>query len=122
MLFGRSKPDDQQCMSRLPMVLRRHERCRRGAQADAKEGRSPCGQGLDEGACETQRSGTALEIEKKQPEIDQRPDRMQRELERCDNAEVSTAATQRPEKIGVLAERRADDSCVGRYHLGADEV
>ena len=55
-------------------------------------------------------SRPAVEAEEEQPEVDQRADRVERELERRDDAEVAAAAAQRPEQIGVLVRRGAHDA------------
>jgi hypothetical protein len=49
-------------------------------------------------------------------------DRVQREPERADDAEVPAAASQGPEQVGVIAGRRPDDVALGGDHLGLDEV
>ena len=54
--------------------------------------------------------------------MDHRADRVQRELERRDHAEVAAAAAQRPEQIGVLLLRCTNDARVGGHHLGGDQV
>ena len=49
-------------------------------------------------------------------------DRVQREPERADDAEVPASASQRPEQVGVIVGRCPDDLALGRDHLGLDEV
>ena len=51
-----------------------------------------------------------------------RADRVQRELERGDDAEVAAAASQRPEQIGVFVGGRPDDAALGGDHLGGQKV
>ena len=45
-------------------------------------------------------SRALVEPEEEQPELDHRADRVERELERRDDAEVAAAAAQRPEQVG----------------------
>ena len=49
-------------------------------------------------------------------------DRVQREPERADDAEVPASASQGPEQVGVIAGRRPQDLALGGDHLGLDEV
>ncbi len=49
-------------------------------------------------------------------------DRVQRQVQRADDAEVATAAAQPPEQLGVLVRRCAHEPSVGGHELGADEV
>ncbi len=51
-----------------------------------------------------------------------RPDGVQGELECGDDAEVSAAASQRPEQIGVFIGGRPDDAALGGDHLGGKQV
>ena len=48
--------------------------------------------------------------------------RMQPELERRRDAEVSAAAANRPEQVGVLVRRGADDAAVGQHQLDTEQV
>jgi hypothetical protein len=56
------------------------------------------------------------------PRHDRGTDRVQREPERADDAEVPAPASQRPEQVGVIARRRPQDLAVGGDHLGLHEV
>ena len=47
---------------------------------------------------------------------------VQRETERAGDAEVPAAAAQRPEQVGVIVGRRADDLALGGDHLDLREV
>ena len=49
-------------------------------------------------------------------------DGMQCEPERADDAEVSAAAPQRPEQVGVVVGRRLHDVAIGGDHLGFHEI
>jgi hypothetical protein len=49
-------------------------------------------------------------------------DRVQREPERADDAEVPASASPGPEQVGVIAGRRPHDLALGGDHLGLDEV
>jgi hypothetical protein len=49
-------------------------------------------------------------------------DRVEAELERCNDPEVPASAAQRPEKVRVIALARADAAAVGENDLGGDEV
>src|SRR6266511_1706191 len=49
-------------------------------------------------------------------------DRVQREPERADDAEVPASASQGPEQVGVIIGRRPDDLALGGDHLGLYEV
>ena len=49
-------------------------------------------------------------------------DRVQREPERADDAEVPAAAPQGPEQVGVIVGRGPDDVALGGDHLGLHEV
>ena len=51
-----------------------------------------------------------------------RPELVEPQLERRDDAEVAAAAAQRPQQVGVLAGARADPAAVGQHDLGRDEV
>ena len=49
-------------------------------------------------------------------------DRVQREPERADDTEVPATASQRPEQVGVIVGRCADDGALSGDHLGLQEV
>ncbi len=51
-----------------------------------------------------------------------RPDRVQRELEFGDDAEVAAAALESPEQLGVLVRTGGDQPAVGRDQLGRQQV
>ncbi len=55
-------------------------------------------------------------------EVDRRADRMKRELEGRDDAEVAAAALERPEQVGVLVRTGPDQAAIGGDHLGRDEI
>src|SRR5262249_61891913 len=50
------------------------------------------------------------------------PDGVEAELERGDHAEVATAASQRPEQVGVLVLGRPQELAVGRNDVDGEEV
>src|SRR6185437_7819635 len=66
--------------------------------------------------------GPVLERSKEKAQLDERPDRMQSEGEGGDDSEISATAGQRPEQIGILLVRRADDPPVGRDDLDPKKV
>ncbi len=49
-------------------------------------------------------------------------DRVQREPEPAHDAEVPASASQRPEQVGVIGDRRPDDLALGGDHLDLHEV
>ena len=55
------------------------------------------------------------------PAVDHRADPPAAERELRDDAEVPTAAAQRPEQVGVLLRARPHDAAVGKDDLGGDE-
>ncbi len=54
--------------------------------------------------------------------IDQRPDRMQRELEARDDAEIAAAAANRPEQIFVRVGACVEQFAVGGDHVGRNQI
>ena len=56
------------------------------------------------------------------PAVDHRPDRLELELERGDDAEVAAATAQPPEQLGVAVGARAHEPAVGGDDVGAHEV
>ena len=66
-------------------------------------------------------AGRVLDLVQHRTAVD-RPDVVQGELERGDDAEVPAAAAQRPEQVLVLVLARDEDAAVGGDHLGAHEV
>src|SRR5205807_751348 len=107
-----SQAHDEQRLSGAEVVLLRNERRGRRAQANAKEGGGVARERVDEFAGEAERLRPILESEEEEPKVDERAHRMESELERRDDAKVAAAAPQRPEQIGVLVLRRADDTRV----------
>ena len=76
----------------------------------------------DELAVEAQDVGGVLGRPEHRSGHDGGADRVQREPERADDAEVPASASQRPEQVGVIVGRRPDDLALGRDHLGLHEV
>ncbi len=76
----------------------------------------------DELAVEAQDVGGVLGRPEHRSGHDGGADRVQREPERADDAEVPASASQGPEQVGVIAGRRPHDLAVGGDHLGLDEV
>ncbi|HEU0214988.1 MAG TPA: hypothetical protein VFR13_12930 [Jiangellaceae bacterium] len=76
----------------------------------------------DEVSVEVQDIGGVLRPPVDRPGNDRWANRVQREPERADDAEVPAAASQRPEQVGVLVGRRSDDVALRGDHLGVHEV
>ena len=86
------------------LVLFGHERLGRRVEA-GEEHAALVGQTGNEVAREAEQIAALLGRVEEQPEVQHRSDVVQRELERRDDAEVASAAAQRPEQVGVLARR-----------------
>src|SRR5581483_3280640 len=102
-------------------VLLGHERCRRRAQAGEQHA-YVLGERRDEVAAEAERLGALVDPPEEQPEVDQRTDLVEPELELGDDAEVAAPAPERPEEVGILGRRRTQDIAPGRDDLGDEEV
>ena len=76
----------------------------------------------DEVAAEAQHLAPRSTTPEEEPEVDDRPDLVQPELERGHDAEVAAAAAECPEQVGVLVGRGAQDPPVGGHDLGREEV
>ena len=121
MLLRGPEPGQQQRVPGREVILPRHERRWRrvdrrdhGVDARRHRGRDFTGQ---------QECLRALvEAPEKQPDLHDRVDLVQPELERADHAEVAPAATDRPEQLGVLLGGRPPQPAVGRSHLGGGQV
>ena len=67
-------------------------------------------------------SAPSVDAPEEQPEVHDRPDLVQRELELGDDTEVAAAAAQRPVQVGVLGGRRGHDAAVGGDDARRHEV
>ena len=76
----------------------------------------------DEVTVEAQHVGGVLGRPEHRSGHDGGADGVQREPERADDAEVPTAASQRPEQVGVIVGRCPDDVALGGDHLGLHQV
>ena len=76
----------------------------------------------DELAVEAQDVGGVLGRPEHRSGHDGGADRVQREPERADDAEVPASASQGPEQVGVIAGRHPHDLALGGDHLGLYEI
>jgi hypothetical protein len=120
-LLRRAEARDQQREARLQLVLLRHEG--RGRRAQAGDQRAHVLGQRDHGvAREAQRVDALVDAPEEQPQLRERVDLVQVELELGHHAEVAAAPTDRPEQVGVLVGRGGDDAPVGEHHVGRHEV
>jgi hypothetical protein len=103
----------------VQLVVDRRQR-RDGAEAD--DGPELVGRVGDELSVEAHDVGGVVGRPEHRTGDDGGTDRVQREPERADDAEVPAAASQRPEQIGMVVRRCPDDVAVGGDHLCLQEV
>jgi hypothetical protein len=109
-------------VAELVVVLDRHERRGRGVQGGRRDCVERARQARDHVAHQPQRLASLLLPPEQQPELHDRLDLVQPELELGDHPEVPAPAPDRPEQVGVLVLRRAQDPPVSDDDLGRDEV
>ena len=80
------------------------------------------GSPVDHVARHAQPGGGAVQLPEQHPEVHERTDRVQLELELGDDAEVAPAALERPQQVGVLVGGGPHAPPVGQHHLGRHEV
>ena len=76
----------------------------------------------DEPAVEAQHLRGAGKRVQQHPAEHYRADGVQRELKRCDDAEVPAAAAQPPEQLGVISRAGRQEGPVGGDHVGGQQV
>jgi hypothetical protein len=105
----------------LAMEFRGHERGREHPAVGNDRGQL-LGHFGDPVAVEPQHLGGVLHCPEDRPGEDQRPDRVEAELEIGDDAEVPTAASHTPEEVRVLGLRRLHELSVRGHQIDAQKL
>ena len=101
-------------------VLGQERQWRRELELDDR--RELVGRGSGELAVEAQNFAGIVQMVEDRPGEHDRPDRVQAELERRDDAEVTAAAAHSPEQIGVLVLARGDQLAIRRDEVDGEQV
>ena len=107
--------------SRPPVQVLGDDR-QRGDGAEPDDGAELVGRFGDEVPVEAQDVGGIVGRPEDGSGHHSRADRVQRELERGDDTEISAAAAKRPEQVGMFVGGRPDDAALGGDHLGGQQV
>ena len=122
MISGVAEVRQHEGIAQFALMLDGHEggRCRRERRdSDSVQGTR---QFADHLAHEPQGRLAVFLIPEEEPELHDRPHRMQAELELRHHSEVAAAAANGPEEIGVLVRTGPQDPAIGNDDLGGDQI